>query len=90
MNLIFAGLFQRTEEDGYGADYCFSEVSHALNVLAGLNRQRQDATLCDVVVCVDDYEFPCHRNVLAACSPYFMAMFTGQLELKNLNFSTIL
>ena len=72
----FSGLFNRNEDGSYH-EYYFSELSHALNVLQGLNKQRLQGALCDVCVCVDGDEFPCHRNVLAACSPYFLAMFTG-------------
>lgn len=35
--------------------------------------------LCDVVLMADGLEIPAHRVVLAACSPYFYAMFTGDL-----------
>ena len=82
--ILFSGLFQRHEED-FAHEYYFSELSHALNVLQGLNKQRLDCSLCDVTICVQGCEFPCHRNVLAACSPYFLAMFTGEIEdLKNM------
>ncbi len=74
--LFSAGLFQRQEDD-FCHEYFFSELSHSLNILQGLNRQRMEGVLCDVTIVVEEYEFPCHRNVLAACSPYFMAMFTG-------------
>lgn len=33
--------------------------------------------LCDVVIVAETVEMEAHRVVLAACSPYFCAMFTG-------------
>ena len=35
--------------------------------------------LCDVLVVAGDTEISAHRAVLASCSPYFYAMFTGEL-----------
>lgn len=34
----------------------------------------------DCVLKIKEKEFPCHRLVLAACSPYFRAMFLSDLE----------
>lgn len=36
--------------------------------------------LCDVLLIVDELELPAHRAILAACSHYFYAMFTGDLS----------
>jgi len=45
-----------------------------------MNTLRKDQKLCDVIIAVDGHEMPAHRVVLAASSPYFLAMFTGQME----------
>ncbi|KAI0237966.1 Kelch-like protein 3 [Lamellibrachia satsuma] len=73
------GLFHY-EEDESAQKLYFSERSHALRVLEALNEQRRQHVLCDVIVCVDDQEFACHRSVLAACSPYFFAMFSSDMR----------
>ncbi|XP_010891066.1 kelch-like protein 38 [Esox lucius] len=40
-----------------------------------LNRLRKERVLTDVLLCSDNTEVACHRNVLASSSPYFTAMF---------------
>ncbi|XP_035687408.1 kelch repeat and BTB domain-containing protein 2-like [Branchiostoma floridae] len=53
-------------------------------VLHGLNKLREHAELTDVVLEVGGASFPCHRAVLASCSPYFRGMFTsGYAEAKQ-------
>jgi len=75
------GLFASNDGEGPYNEFYFSETSHALRVLQGLNEQRLQGNLCDVIVCVDNQDFPCHRSVLASCSPYFNAMFSsGMME----------
>ncbi|EDO46421.1 predicted protein [Nematostella vectensis] len=40
---------------------------------------RYHSILTDVVLIVDGHEFPAHKNILAASSDYFMAMFSGHM-----------
>ena len=56
-----------------------------LQVLDGLNALRTEGTFCDVVIVVDGEEFPVHKSVLSAASPYFKAMFTCNLAEANLD-----
>ena len=54
-------------------------------VLVGLNTLRQDSSFTDVRIKVEEAEFPVHKCVLSAFSPYFKAMFTAGefIELEN-------
>ncbi|XP_078609231.1 kelch repeat and BTB domain-containing protein 2-like isoform X1 [Branchiostoma floridae x Branchiostoma japonicum] len=54
-----------------------SNSAHSGEVLCELNSQRERAELTDVVLEVGGRSFPCHRAVLASCSPYFRGMFTS-------------
>ncbi|NWJ01620.1 KLH30 protein, partial [Crypturellus undulatus] len=58
-------------------DFDFCLESHAQSVLEGLQRLRANPKLSDVTLLVGGQEFPCHRGVLALCSHYFDAMFSG-------------
>nr|XP_023657670.1 zinc finger and BTB domain-containing protein 7C-like [Paramormyrops kingsleyae]XP_023657677.1 zinc finger and BTB domain-containing protein 7C-like [Paramormyrops kingsleyae]XP_023657682.1 zinc finger and BTB domain-containing protein 7C-like [Paramormyrops kingsleyae]XP_023657690.1 zinc finger and BTB domain-containing protein 7C-like [Paramormyrops kingsleyae] len=60
------------EEDRIGIPF----PNHCSDLLCGLNEQRQDGTLCDVVLVVGDHEYRAHRAILAACSQYFKKLFT--------------
>lgn len=81
---IFQGLFSKGEA-GELVYHC-TEPSHASDLMVGLNELRKSRTLCDVIICCGSREIPCHRNVLAAVSPYFRAMFTSILVLLFLKF----
>ena len=47
-----------------------------------VNELRQNSLLCDVTIKLEyngqRKKFTAHKLVLAACSPYFRAMFTGK------------
>ncbi|XP_052013283.1 kelch-like protein 3 isoform X1 [Apodemus sylvaticus] len=45
-----------------------------------MNELRSKRLLCDVMIVAEDVEVEAHRVVLAACSPYFCAMFTGDMS----------
>ncbi|XP_078606333.1 kelch-like protein 24 [Branchiostoma floridae x Branchiostoma japonicum] len=66
------------------ASFDFCHNPHAGSLLQGLQELRSDSQLVDVTLCVSGKEIPCHRNVLAACSQYFRAMFcNGHRESKE-------
>ncbi|XP_063815127.1 zinc finger and BTB domain-containing protein 7C isoform X2 [Pseudophryne corroboree] len=50
--------------------------NHSSDILCGLNQQRHDGLLCDVILVIQDQEYRTHRSVLAACSKYFKKLFT--------------
>lgn len=60
-------------------DFHFLELSHPVQVLTGLNCLRLAGLFCDVTLCVEEEEFPCHKIVMSSFSPYFKAMFGGEL-----------
>ena len=50
-----------------------------------LNSMRESGTLCDIILIVEGVQFPAHKVVLAACSPYFQAMFTSSFKEKYMS-----
>ena len=57
----------------------YKHAGHMSKAFEVLNVLRRQNLLCDIVLVADGLEIPCHRAVLAACSPYFYAMFTSDL-----------
>lgn len=55
--------------------FSFKDPEMPSNLLAQLNVLRQERILTDVLLCTEQQEMPCHRNVLVSSSPYFRAMF---------------
>jgi len=58
----------------------YRNPAHPGKVVDGMNGMRVAGLLCDVTLVADNIEIPAHKMVLAACSPYFYAMFTGFTE----------
>ncbi|KAH9281829.1 Kelch-like protein 3 [Echinococcus granulosus] len=58
-------------------------------VFRNLNEMRRQNLLCDVVLKAGSVEVPAHKNVLAASSPYFRAMFTGDMTESRAHTVTI-
>ncbi|CAG2255921.1 Kelch-like protein 20,Kelch-like protein 38,Kelch-like protein 28,Kelch-like protein 24,Kelch-like protein diablo [Mytilus edulis] len=64
--------------------YVLQDPDYSSEMLNKLNSLRTEKVFTDATVCCGQEEFFCHRNVLAASSPYFRAMFTSELrEEKN-------
>ena len=61
-------------------DVAIIPVKH--NTLCNLDQQRQNTELCDVILQVEDKEFPAHKTVLSACREYFLKMFTVEMKEK--------
>ena len=55
-------------------------MGRADKVLSGLATLRQEALLCDIELRAEDQTVSAHKAVLAAASPYFRAMFSGNFS----------
>lgn len=71
--------------DQQDQSYMFASLKrpHSEQLLQGLQLLRQDHELCDIVLRVGDSKIHAHKVVLASISPYFKAMFTGNLSEKE-------
>ncbi|EDO46542.1 predicted protein [Nematostella vectensis] len=58
----------------------YKNNEHCNKAFQVMNSLRQQNMLCDVVLKAGSIEIPAHRVVLASSSPYFFAMFTGELS----------
>lgn len=57
----------------------FKEDNHDNFLIKRIGQMRYHSILTDIVLNVEKREFRAHKNVLAASSDYFMAMFNGQM-----------
>ena len=62
------------------AHLCYTSDKHPRDMLEAASVLRKHQELCDVVLIVGQRRIFAHRIVLSACSPYFHAMFTGELS----------
>ncbi|XP_076005314.1 kelch-like protein 3 isoform X3 [Genypterus blacodes] len=53
---------------------------HTRKAFQFMDDLRSKKLLCDVQLVAGSVEIPAHRVVLASCSPYFCAMFTGDMS----------
>ena len=60
----------------------FTENGSANRIMSNLLELRKNDEFCDVVLAVDDTDFSVHKVVLVASSPYFNAMFRGNMSEK--------
>uniref|UniRef100_A0A8C4N7K8 BTB domain-containing protein n=1 Tax=Eptatretus burgeri TaxID=7764 RepID=A0A8C4N7K8_EPTBU len=60
----------------------FQSPLHMRKAFRIMNSLRWQGLLCDVVLVADGLEIAAHKLVLATCSPYFHAMFTGRICIK--------
>ena len=68
-------------EDAASIDFmAFENDEHQSVLLEAMKAMFDSNELVDVTICVQQRIFQCHRNVLAATSPYFHAMFTSDLN----------
>ena len=63
------------------SQFLFISSEHPGSLLGAMKVLLDRQELCDITLCAGEQEFLAHRIVLAACSPYFSAMFTnGHIE----------
>ncbi|XP_033098525.1 kelch-like protein 20 [Anneissia japonica] len=74
-----AGVHQVFDTPPQPARYVYNSEKHPRETLEMISVLRKHRELCDVVIVVSDTKIFAHRIVLSACSPYFRAMFTGEL-----------
>ncbi|BFZ07888.1 hypothetical protein BsWGS_10927 [Bradybaena similaris] len=65
--------------DSENEDKTFTQII-VTGLLDGLQNQKETCDLSDVQVVIDDFEFKCHRVILAACSGFFRAAFSSGMK----------
>ncbi|XP_074039485.1 kelch-like protein 17 isoform X1 [Leptinotarsa decemlineata] len=60
--------------------YCLKSSGHSNQALTNIHRMRQHGQLCDITLKIGLDKFRGHKVVLASVSPYFFAMFNGDMK----------
>ncbi len=67
------------------ARMAYTSEKHPRSTFSELNLIRKHHELSDVILTVGNRKIFAHKVILAACSPYFRAMFTGE-AVKTIDF----
>ena len=59
-----------------------ADAGFGLYMMEKLHSLKKSHILCDVIIQATDREYPVHRNVLAACSPYFETALKTESDRK--------
>ncbi|XP_002736900.1 kelch-like protein 24 [Saccoglossus kowalevskii] len=78
-----ASVVVEKKRESIGETIDYSEANHSVYLLKGLNELKSQQLFTDITLVVGRHEYPCHRAVLASCSPYFRAMFTNDMKERN-------
>nr|QTM97704.1 KLHL10 [Sinohyriopsis cumingii] len=65
--------------DDHSRDKNLLEKKFSTQACNILNELRKTGQLCDAIIKVENQEFPIHRAIMSACSPYFRALFTNEM-----------
>ncbi|CAG9767301.1 unnamed protein product [Ceutorhynchus assimilis] len=74
---------QIPQECSYRERSPYKNLLHTQKAFEIMNNMRKQKLLCDVTLVANSVEIPAHKMVLAACSPYFYAMFLSFEESRQ-------
>lgn len=78
-------MSRRNSEPNIAPSVTVENPNYSSVILQKLNEHRLRKAFTDVTLIADGEEFPCHRNILAASSEYFHALFSGDFKEKSEN-----